>query len=416
MTHHVFISHSSKDKAIADAVCASLEAAKIRCWIAPRDIMAGEKWAESIETAITSSRIMVLIFSSHSNNSEAAKSEVSMAFSSKVIVIPFRIENIEPTGEMKFYLMRTHWLDAVNPPTKEQIQKLVETTSILMKSESPGSADISEVERQRKENEGIERLHKQREEKKRLEKEEQKRREEDRTPMEREAKSSGRRKWLFAIIIILGILALGWYGSSTISTPQKNASSVNIIPLMTSKSSEASPVTPSAVNLTQVTPVDFKVWEKEGLDVSGKGIHEYYIVDWQGEKWIAIKGKPNKLAKLVMEMRIEDRKTIMTGETWSLGSGYELTIDNISAKTSPKQVWFTLKKDGTVIDKGIGQAPQSSADKEKAVYYRTKTILGESDVLFFTIYVYNIFSGATTDAVQFKYAWLIDDTTAKEIK
>ncbi|MDO8728011.1 MAG: toll/interleukin-1 receptor domain-containing protein [Candidatus Methanoperedens sp.] len=70
MSHDVFISHSSKDKTIADAICAALEAAKIRCWIAPRDILPGDKWAGSITKAISSSRIMVLIFSEHSNNSE----------------------------------------------------------------------------------------------------------------------------------------------------------------------------------------------------------------------------------------------------------------------------------------------------------------------------------------------------------
>ena len=34
MTHEVFISHSSLDKPVADAVCAALENIAIRCWIA----------------------------------------------------------------------------------------------------------------------------------------------------------------------------------------------------------------------------------------------------------------------------------------------------------------------------------------------------------------------------------------------
>ena len=41
MPHDIFISHSSKDKTIADAACACLEARGLRCWIAPRDIIAG---------------------------------------------------------------------------------------------------------------------------------------------------------------------------------------------------------------------------------------------------------------------------------------------------------------------------------------------------------------------------------------
>jgi len=46
MAHDVFLSYSSQDKPIADAVCAALEAKKIRCWIAPRDVLAGVPMAK----------------------------------------------------------------------------------------------------------------------------------------------------------------------------------------------------------------------------------------------------------------------------------------------------------------------------------------------------------------------------------
>ncbi|KPQ40946.1 MAG: hypothetical protein MPEBLZ_04507, partial [Candidatus Methanoperedens nitroreducens] len=42
----------------------------------------------------------------------------------------------------------------------------------------------------------------------------------------------------------------------------------------------------------------------------------------------------------------EEKKTLTTGETWSLGSGYEININAIDARTTPRQAWFTLKKDG----------------------------------------------------------------------
>ena len=52
MPHEVFISHSSKDKVYADAVCARLESEGIRCWIAPRDILPGMSWGSAIVEAI----------------------------------------------------------------------------------------------------------------------------------------------------------------------------------------------------------------------------------------------------------------------------------------------------------------------------------------------------------------------------
>ena len=42
MAHDVFISYPAEDKITADAVCATLEAKEIRCWIAPRDILTAE--------------------------------------------------------------------------------------------------------------------------------------------------------------------------------------------------------------------------------------------------------------------------------------------------------------------------------------------------------------------------------------
>ena len=69
MAHDVFVSYSVKDKATADAICATLEANGIRVWIAPRDVMPGSDWGESIIEAIEQSKVMILVFSANSNSS-----------------------------------------------------------------------------------------------------------------------------------------------------------------------------------------------------------------------------------------------------------------------------------------------------------------------------------------------------------
>ena len=56
MAHDVFVSHSVKDKAVAEAVVERLEAESLICWIAPRDVVPGADWGESIIDAIESSR------------------------------------------------------------------------------------------------------------------------------------------------------------------------------------------------------------------------------------------------------------------------------------------------------------------------------------------------------------------------
>jgi hypothetical protein len=134
MAHDVFISYSSRDKPIADAICANIEASGIRCWIAPRDIAPGEDWPAAIATAISESHVMVLVFSAHSNASEDVGREIILAANHRLVIIPFKIDNIEPEPGKQYYLARTHWLDAVNPPTQAQIDALVERVSVLIPS------------------------------------------------------------------------------------------------------------------------------------------------------------------------------------------------------------------------------------------------------------------------------------------
>jgi hypothetical protein len=148
MAHDVFISYSSKDKPIADGVCANLEAIGIRCWIAPRDIAPGEDWPTAIAKAISKSRIMVLVFSASSNSSEDVSRELILASNSKLVIIPFKIENIEPEPGKQYYLARTHWLDAMNPPTKGQITTLVNRVKSILPATEPVDTNQKEPDRE----------------------------------------------------------------------------------------------------------------------------------------------------------------------------------------------------------------------------------------------------------------------------
>lgn len=96
MAHDVFISYPHQDKAVADAACAKLEAQGVRYWIAPRDIAPSAEWAASIVEAIDECKLMVLIFSSHANQSRQVRREVQQAFDGEKAVVPFRIENVTP--------------------------------------------------------------------------------------------------------------------------------------------------------------------------------------------------------------------------------------------------------------------------------------------------------------------------------
>jgi hypothetical protein len=136
MAHDVFISHSSKDKAVADAVCATMEAAGIRCWIAPRDILPGANWGEAIIDALSTSKAMVLIFSANSNVSGQVVREVERAVSKNIPVVPFRIANVPLSKALEYFLSTAHWLDAF-PLYEEHIAVLSQRLLGLIEKDLP---------------------------------------------------------------------------------------------------------------------------------------------------------------------------------------------------------------------------------------------------------------------------------------
>jgi hypothetical protein len=130
--YDAFISHSSADKAIADAACSVLERNKIRCWVAPRDIAPGREWGDEIIKGIDGSKVLLLIFSSQANESSQVRREVERAIGKGLPVLPFRIEDVVPAGAMEFALSNTHWLDGFTPPMANHLEQLARSIKSLI--------------------------------------------------------------------------------------------------------------------------------------------------------------------------------------------------------------------------------------------------------------------------------------------
>ncbi len=130
--HEVFISYSNKDKAVADALCSTMEEKKIRCWIAPRDISAGNSWGGSIIEAIEDSQVMVLVYSGHSNLSPQIIREVERAVAKGLLIVPFRIEASPMSKDMEYFLSSSHWFDALTPPLEQHLAHFAEMVRLLL--------------------------------------------------------------------------------------------------------------------------------------------------------------------------------------------------------------------------------------------------------------------------------------------
>jgi hypothetical protein len=143
MAFDAFISYSRMDKATADAACATLESAGIRCWIAPRDVPPGSQWAGAIIGAIDLSRVMVLIFSSQANISNQIHREVERSVSKGIPIIPLRIEDVSPTSSMEYFLGSIHWLDALEPPLEQHLERLAETVKSCLDLNQNGKETLA---------------------------------------------------------------------------------------------------------------------------------------------------------------------------------------------------------------------------------------------------------------------------------
>ena len=140
MAQEVFISHSVKDKAVADALCSRLEGDGVRCWMAPRDILPGLEWGEAIIKGINSTRIFVLIFSSNANSSKQIIREVERAVNRGMVLVPFRVEDVPPSEALEYYISTPHWLDAHTPPLEPHLERLSQTVATLLGRDAPQPA------------------------------------------------------------------------------------------------------------------------------------------------------------------------------------------------------------------------------------------------------------------------------------
>ena len=132
MSSEVFISHASGDAVLAQAIVHRLEAAGIRCWIAPRDIVPGTDFARSIIEAIEACAVMVVVVSENANQSRHVPREVERAIALDASLVPFRIADIEPSKTLQYFLASQHWLHALPPPVEAHIGKLIDAVSALL--------------------------------------------------------------------------------------------------------------------------------------------------------------------------------------------------------------------------------------------------------------------------------------------
>jgi TolB-like protein len=120
------LSYAFQDTDIANALCNALERAGIPCWIAPRDVVAGEFYADAIVHAIDAARALVLILSKSAAASHHILREVERASSKRHPVIALRIDRASLPAGLEYFLNTSQWLDAADADPSRVFPRLIE--------------------------------------------------------------------------------------------------------------------------------------------------------------------------------------------------------------------------------------------------------------------------------------------------
>lgn len=132
MAHDVFISYSTSDQKIVEALSHYLEEWGIRCFVAYRDIPKGFGWASAITDAIENCQVMVVVFSKDFNSSPQVDREIEICSDEKKPIITFRIQDTKFTGAKKYFLKNLNWIDAFPNPDRYFDDVLRSVKSLLV--------------------------------------------------------------------------------------------------------------------------------------------------------------------------------------------------------------------------------------------------------------------------------------------
>ena len=123
---YVFISHSSKNEESAEKICSILENHNHRCFLAARDIRAGREYAEEIVNGIDKADTVIVLLSKEANKSPHVLREIERAVSHKIPIIVYKLEDVELTKSMEYFLMTHQWMSKSKNDSFENILECVE--------------------------------------------------------------------------------------------------------------------------------------------------------------------------------------------------------------------------------------------------------------------------------------------------
>jgi hypothetical protein len=104
ISKEVFISYSSAQRKLADAMKSFLEAHEVSCWMAPYSIPSGSSYQAEIPAALNNTSAVVLLLSEDSEKSRWVQKEVGATIGARHSLIPYMDYQYEHTQQFNFLL------------------------------------------------------------------------------------------------------------------------------------------------------------------------------------------------------------------------------------------------------------------------------------------------------------------------
>lgn len=129
-SHDIFISFSFADQDTAEAIVNTLTSKYgFSCWICTRDIDGGRRYKALIPRAIDEARAVVFIQSENALSSKEIPKEIGMAFDADKTIIPFKLDQAQLEGDLRYDLYGVEYIDATVPTKEQRIHELAKAIS-----------------------------------------------------------------------------------------------------------------------------------------------------------------------------------------------------------------------------------------------------------------------------------------------
>jgi len=103
--------------------------------MAPRDLAPGEHFAAAVSEAIEGSRVVVLVLSTRSNASAQVCREVARASEARIPILCLRVEDVQPSKDLSYFLGITRSVDALTPHLENHLEELAAVIAKLPRRE-----------------------------------------------------------------------------------------------------------------------------------------------------------------------------------------------------------------------------------------------------------------------------------------